>query len=201
MKTLKFLCIIIIVCFARTGARAQNIENKVSNDDWNNIITLLSNEKWVDAEKLSDKFLARYTDNDDSLAEPAILRYMNLRCVAARLSEHEYSKEKAMKKVEKFIGKTIITPPRPFYPKCIFNCLQLSENKKNLFSCSSNTDKTTIQIFETYIMADTNITKDTSALIDKKLRIGAIIKDIKTGGEMMPRFDITFGDAFIWDEE
>ena len=62
---------------------------------------------------------------------------------------------------------------------------------------------TVIQIFETYQMNDSIVIEKAKNgyYNNKKLRIGAKIKEIKAGGMVMPRLDILFEDAFIWEEE
>jgi uncharacterized protein Smg (DUF494 family) len=60
---------------------------------------------------------------------------------------------------------------------------------------------TVIQIFETYIPADTNLVKNTDSLENKQLRLAAFIKEIKAGGFAMLRLEIIFDRAFIWEEE
>jgi hypothetical protein len=201
MKTLKYFFLLTFLFLFQHQSYSQKNENKISEKEWDKIIQLLTKENWADAEKLSLKYLGKFSEKDDSLAEPAILRYMYIRCVAARLGEKEYSKEDAVKKTEPFIGKSIITPPKEFFKKCLFNCFQLSDDKKNFSSCASNTSMTVIQIFETYIPADTNLVKNTDSLENKQLRLAAFIKEIKAGGFAMLRLEIIFDRAFIWEEE
>ncbi len=171
----------------------------MADTDWDKIIELLANEKWAAAEKLSLNYLNQFDEKADSLAAPAILRYMYIRCIGAQLGEKEYSKEEAELKLRGFVGKTVLTPPKTFHQKCIFNCFQLSEDKDHFYSCSSNKAMTVIHIFETYIMNKPEILQHTDELEGENLRLGAIIKEIKTGGFTMPRLEITFQDAFIWD--
>jgi hypothetical protein len=178
---------------------SQNQE--ITNDEWSSLITLLTKEQWTKAEKLSLKYLNKFSEKDDSLADPAILRYMYFRCIAAKLGEKLYDKEEALKKTKNLIGKTIITPPKDYIQKGLFNCLSISEDSLHLFSCSSNDDMTIIQAFETYIMADSNIIikAKNGEYQNKKLRLGAKIKSIEAGGMMMPRLEAIFEETFIWD--
>ncbi|MCX6352930.1 MAG: hypothetical protein NTX03_13895 [Bacteroidetes bacterium] len=179
---------------------SQKNENKMSGGDWDKIIQLLTSEKWDDAEKTSLKFLNKFDKNDDSSSEPAILRYMYLSCVAAKVGEKIYSKEEGEKKAKKLIGKHIITPPREFNEKRIFNGFKLTEDKKSFWSCSSNNTMTIIRIFETYEMRDSNDTKNTFLLENKKIRLGATIKEVRSEGQTMPRLHITFENAFFWED-
>ena len=180
---------------------AQNRAEKISEKDWDTLIQLLTDEKWDSVENLSMQYLNRFDINDDSLADPAIVRYMYLRCIAARFSEKTYDEEQSLKKVEFLTGKTIITPPKEFYSKCEFNCLQLTEDQKNLRSCGSNNHNTIIQTFETYIMSDTNFVKTPDLIENKDFRLGGVIKSIKAGGVTMPRLEVIIEDAFVWEEE
>jgi hypothetical protein len=158
-------------------------------------------EKWSAAEKLCLKFLDRYTYADDSLAEPAILRYMYLRCVGAKLGDKVYSKEEALQKVNNQISRPILTPPKPFYSNGMFNCFTLADNNTDFFSCASNNSMTVIQIFETYTLDDPTLINDTASLEGKNIRMGAFVKEIKAEGYSMPRLEIIFDRAFIWAEE
>lgn len=172
----------------------------LSVNDWDKIVKLLSTEKWKDAEKLAIKYMEKVGD-DDSLADPAILRYMYLRCVAAQLGEKTYDKATALKKVEGMTGKSIITPPLLFNPDKMFNGLQLSEDSNSFFSCASNNSMTVIQEFEEYNFADTTVVDNTRPLLNKSLRIAGFIKSIEAEGMTMPRFRVVFENAFIWDEQ
>jgi hypothetical protein len=203
MKLLKSLLIFTVCCFVHYNIISQNSEEKISDTEWDNLINLLIKENWSGAEKLSAQYLKKFSAKDDSPAQPAIVRYMYLTSVAAQLGEKQYCKEKALKKTRDLVGKTIITPTKEFLPNGIFNCFSLSSDSTCFFSCSSNEDMTVIQMFEKYEMADSNtLTKALNSEYDnKKLRIGAVIKEINAGGYTMPRLELVFKDAFIWDEE
>lgn len=191
------LALLLFPCF--TGV-AQNRSNELTDQDWDKIIGYLSEEKWDKAENFTYKLLEKFSDND-SLADPAILRYMYLRCVAAQLGEKKYSKEAALKKVKDLVGKPIITPPLEFKTDRIFNGLQLAEDSLSWFSCASNNSMTVIQCFEYYSFEDKEIIKNSALYEGKKLRIGAYIKEIEAEGYTMPRFRVVFEKAFIWSEE
>ncbi len=203
MKIVKIILLLLLPLWVNWQLPAQTSEDKISDKEWDKLVDLLVKENWSGAEKLSLSYLNKFTEKDDSLAAPAIIRYMYLRCVAAKLGEKEYSKEQALAKTEKLVGTTIITPPKEFIPNGIFNCFSLNDDSTAFYSCSSNTDMTVIQIFERYEMIDTDCIRKAinSEYINKTLRIGAVIKEITAGGFMMPRLDITFKDAFIWEEE
>ena len=200
MKTLLFV-FVSIALFSPAVSFGQSNEDKLTDQDWDKVIQLLMDEKWNKAEQQCQQYLKRFGKNDDSLAEPAILRYMYLRCIGAQLGEKTYSKKTALEKVKKLIGRPIITPPKEFHTDCVFNCLQLSDNKQNLSSCGSNGTNTIIQTFETYIMADPDITKHPELLENRSFRLGGIIKSIDAGGFVMPRLDVLFEDTFFWSEE
>ena len=201
MKRLTHLLILLIFCFNFSSAFCQSTEDLITENDWNKIIGYLSKEDWTNAEKLSLNYIKRYPAKSDSIAAPAILRYMYLRCVGAKLGEKQYSKEEALQKVKNMIGKPIITPPKPYYNECTFNCFQLSEEKNSLYSCSSNQAMTVIQIFENFFMEDEAVIKNADSLLNKNLRLAGIIKDIKAEGYAMPRLRIEFEKSFIWDAE
>ena len=201
MKALKHYLLIVCFCIISINIYCQENKKEITGEEWDKLIQLLSTEKWSDAEKLSLKYLNKFNDKDDSLADPAIVRYMYIRCVAARLAEKEYSPEKALDKVKDFTGKTIVTPPRTFRTEGIFNFYKLTDDKKALFLCASNKEKITIQAFETFEMADTTLLNDVSDLEGKDLRLGAFIKSIKTGGVTMPHFEIVFENAFLWNDD
>jgi len=201
MKALKHYLLIVCFCIISINIYCQENKKEITGEEWGKLIQLLDNEKWSDAEKLSLKYLNKFNDKDDSLADPAIVRYMYIRCVAARLAEKEYSPEKALDKVKDFTGKTIVTPPRTFRTEGIFNFYKLTDDKKALFLCASNKEKITIQAFETFEMADTTLLNDVSDLEGKDLRLGAFIKSIKTGGVTMPHFEIVFENAFLWNDD
>jgi len=176
-------------------------QDSLSKKEWGKIVTLLSGEKWHDAEKLTGKYLKRFDHKNDSLADPAILRYMYLRCIAAQFGEKTYDKETALKKVDSLKGKSVITPPLIFNQKRMFNGLALSDDKKSFFSCASNNSMTIIQEFENYYFSDSTTVSRSESLTDKSLRIGCFIKSIDAEGFTMPRFKVVFENAFIWDEE
>lgn len=77
----------------------------------------------------------------------------------------------------------------------------MTEDNQNLSSCGSNNDNTIIQTFETYIMADPTIIKNRNLFENKDLRLGGYINSIKAEGFTMPRLEIVFDNAFIWEEE
>lgn len=196
-----FYVIILILSINICNLNAQN--QSVTDKEWNTLIQELQNEKWSSAEKLSLNYLKRFSENDDSTTAPAVLRYMYLRSVAAKLSEKQYSKEVTLKLVKKFTGKFIATPPKEFIPKGMFNCFTLNDDSTQLYSCSSNKNMTYIQIFEYYQMSHPEEIKSAKAgeFNHKNLRIIARIKEIKAGGMAMPRLDIVFSDSFIWEIE
>jgi hypothetical protein len=189
--------LLLFSCF--TGV-AQKSSYELTDQDWDNIIGYLSQEKWNKAESVTHKLLEKFSDTD-TLADPAILRYMYLRCVAAQLGEKKYSKETALKKVKGLVGKPIITPPLEFKTDRIFNGLQLAEDSLSWYSCASNNTMTVIQCFEYYSFEDSDIVKNSALYNGKKLRIGAYIKEIEAEGYSMPRFRVVFEKSFIWSEE
>ncbi len=199
MKRFKLFAITLL-CLINLSIYSQESKKEITGEEWDKLIQLLSADKWNDAEKLSLKYLNKFNDKDDSLADPAIVRYMYIRCVAAKLGNKVYDKDEAVKKVAKFIGKPIITPPRTFNQECMFNCLRLTEDKKCMYSCSSNDLHTVIHDFERYEMADTTFLDDVSAIEGKDIRIAAFVKTIDAGGYAMPRLEIVFETAFVWDE-
>jgi hypothetical protein len=187
----------LLFCLFLFGLPCAAQQQKVSDADWDVLIQTLTSEKWADAEKLSHKYLERFVASEDTLEQPSILRYMYLRCVAAQLGEKKYEKEEALEKTKSCIGKRIITVPKTFYEECMFNCFKLSDDKQAFFSCSTNINKTIIQIFETYELSDPEILKDTSPLFNKEIRIWATIAKITAEGFTMPRLNITFSGAQI----
>ena len=191
---------VVLVFFTCFSAFAQKKSSELSDADWDKIIEYLSQEKWDKAEKITLNYLDRFSD-EDSLADPAILRYMYLRCVAAQLGEKNYSKETALKKVKNLVGKPIITPPLEFNKDRLFNGLQLAEDSLGLYSCASNNDMTVIQCFEYYYFEDNDIIKNSVLYLGKNLRIGGYIKEITAEGYTMPRFRVIFEKSFIWSEE
>ena len=180
---------------------AQEEAGKVSDADWDKLIPHLQNEEWAKAEKICKDYLKRFTATDDSLAEPAILRYMYIKCVGARLGAKEYEKSKAEALVKDMVGKTIITPYRQFKEKCLFNCFNLSEEKDHLFATSSNNEATVIHCFEHYFLEEQDIIANPEGFEGKNLRIAGFVKSIAAGGSAMPRLDIEFEHCFIWDIE
>lgn len=197
----KIIVLGILFMFCPLVMLAQQKENHISEKEWDTLIELLKTEKWDKVEKVSKEYLKRFEKASDTLTDPAIVRYMYLRCVGAELGEKKITKEQSLKKVSNLIGKTIITPPRQFREKCVFNCLKLTEDNQNLSSCGSNNDNTIIQTFETYIMADPTVIKNISQLENKDLRLGGYIKSINAEGFTMPRLEVIFDNAFIWEEE
>jgi hypothetical protein len=201
MKTFKALLLTLFLSVLQISTYCQNNNPSVSNDEWNKLIEQLTNENWTKAEKLCLKYLDKFSEKNDTLDDAAIVRYMYLRCIGAKLGEKTYTKEQALKKMNKQIGKPIITPPKSFLMNGMFNCFKVAENNKDLFSCSSNNQMTIIQIFETYKLADTTIISNPSELEGKKIRVGGIIKIVEAGGMMMPRLDIIIEKAFVWNSE
>ena len=197
----KIIVLGIIFMFCPSVMLAQQKENHISEKEWDTLIELLKTEKWDKVEKVSKEYLKRFEKESDTLADPAIVRYMYLRCVGAELGEKKITKEQSLKKVSNLIGKAIITPPKQFREKCVFNCLKLTEDNQNLSSCGSNNDNTIIQTFETYIMADPTVIKNRNQFENKDLRLGGYIKTIKAEGFAMPRLEVVFDNAFIWEEE
>lgn len=201
MKTFKVLLLTLFLSVLHISSFCQSNNPSVSNDEWNKLIEQLTNENWTKAEKLCLKYLGKFSEKNDTLDDAAIVRYMYVRCIGAKLGEKAYTKEQALKKLNKQIGKPIITPPKSFLANGMFNCFKVAENNKDLFSCSSNNQMTIIQIFETYELADTTIISNPTELEGKKIRVGGIIKIVEAGGMMMPRLDIIFEKAFVWYSE
>ncbi|MEI6852177.1 MAG: hypothetical protein WCL06_05010 [Bacteroidota bacterium] len=203
MKIIRSILIFVLFSMVHYQLVSQTSEDKISDKEWDKLVDLLVKENWSGAEKLSLSYLNKFDEKDDSLAAPAIIRYMYVRCVAAKLGEKEYSKEQALAKTEKLVGTTIITPPKEFIPNGLFNCFSLNHDSTQFYSCSSNESMTVIQIFERYEMLDSDCIRKAinNEYNNKTLRIGAVIKEITAGGYMMPRLEIIFKDAFIWEEE
>lgn len=196
MKKLTILCLALICYFTGLSQPASYV---LSEKDWTGLISLLNHEKWPAAEKRSAKLLGKC--KNDSLADPAILRYMYIRCVAAQLGENKYSKSVALQKVNPLIGQTVLTPPREFNPKRMFNGFKLSEEHNSFMTCSSNREMTTIQSFEYFFFADPEVVEASERYTGKNLRIGAFIRSIEANGDTMPRLDIVFENAFVWEED
>lgn len=191
-----FLSCILLVLFGEVKAQENAFD--LSKKNWDDLVVLLSGEKWKAAEKACLKYLKKFPDDNDSLTSPAILRYMYYRCVAAQLGEKTYSKDVAINKVKPLIGKTIITPNFSFNAQRMFNGLKLTEDEKGFYSCASNNSMTIIQAFETYYFSDTSIVENTSDLKDKTFRIFGTINSIEVQGFTMPRFEVVFDQAYIW---
>ena len=196
---MKKLALFIIALIGYVGVYSQQAEYHLSQKDWNDIIVVLTAEKWGEAEKLSAKFMKKF--NDDNSDDAAILRYMYIRSVSAQLGDHKYSKAAALKKVNGMVGKLMITPPREFNPKRMFNGLKVSEDGDSFITCSSNSDMTVIHCFEYYFFKDPSIVKSPENYTGKSLRLAAYIKSIDAAGDSMPRFEINLENAFIWDEK
>lgn len=204
LYALKLLYIFMIaILLFPNQAFAQDEEILLSEDDWNTLIPYLANEKWEEAEKITLKYLDRYkkVQNTENNAQVAILRYMYIKCVGALLGDKKYNKEEVINKLEGFEGKTVITPFRTFNSKCMFNCVKLSDDGDSFFSTSSNNIATVIHTFETYQMEDKEVLKDVEKLEKKSIRLGGFIKTIKAEGFTMPRLEITFEKAFIWEKD
>lgn len=199
MQLLKNVLIFSLLCFSSLTIAAQDEADKMPEKDWETLIMHLQNEEWAAAETFTEICLKRFTPGEDSLATPAILRYMYFRCIGARLGAKEYDKEEAEKKTKDLIGKPMITPEKPFYKECLFNCFHLTDDKKNFYSCASNNEMTIIHAFETYILGDPEILESIDELEGKSIRLAGIVSEIKAGGFAMPRLDVTFDGVFIWE--
>lgn len=201
MTQIKNTFVLIFLFCGGVSLYAQQTRNKISEKEWDKVIAYLDAEKWEKAENTCGQYLKKFKDDQDTSNEVSTVRYMYLFCVGARLGAKEYSKETALSKVNDLKGKTILTPPREFREKGLFNCFQLSENKKDLYCCGSNKSMTIIHTFEIYKMKDTASVKDASLYQNKVYRVKARVQKIEAGGFTMPRLELVFEGTVLREQE
>lgn len=181
--------------------------------DWEALIPHLEAEEWDEAEKLTEGFLKRFDGGMEMSDEAGIVRYMYLASIAAQVGDKEVSKEDALKKLKGFEGKNVITPFIMYKKDGMFNYFQMveegeideegneGEKKKQWLHCLSNSSATVIQMFDRFEMADPALLEEEvlERLEGKALRVTAKIKEIKADGYTMPRLQVQYTDADIWD--
>lgn len=179
------------------GATAANAQYKIPEADWDKLAASLSKENWKSAEQISLGYLGRFKPKQDTTTEAAIVRYMYLRSVAARLAAKEYTPAVALAKVKGFTGKQVITPSLNFKAAGMFNFIKVSDDKKALFLCAANEAATQIHSFETYYLQDSTMMEQVSELEGQNIRLMGTIKTIKTGGMAMPHFEIALKNTEV----
>ena len=190
---LLFFAFLLVISVSETKAQ-------LTEADWNSIIPLLRAEDWPKAEKMSAQPLKKIKPKEDTMYDASNLRYMYLVSVAGELGHKDIDQKEALKKVKHLVGKRIITPGRKYDSKCIFNCWKV-DSTGVFFCCRANDIGTELQIFETFEMNDTTFFADRAMLEQRNFRIMATIKEIKTGGQTFPHFEIRFTDALLGSDD
>ena len=180
-------------------AVAAHAQDKVSDKDFGALIEPLSKENWKSAETISLSYLGRFKGKEDTADQAAILRYMYIRCVGARLAAKQYTPAVALAKVKRYTGKKIITPVLQYKSHGVFNLITLNDDSTALFLCGANIAGTQIQTFEHYTLNDTAALAHVGELEGHNIRMFARIKTITTAGVTMPRFEIALDNTDIYD--
>ncbi len=196
------LRLLIAVIFCCSIVNTTSAQSKITEPEWNKLTKALSEEHWKEAEPIAANYLARFKGQEDTLNAAAIIRYMYLRCVAARLANKEYTPTAALTKVKKLYGKDVISPVLKFKQDGIFNFIKIGEDKQSLFLCGANDAATQIHTFETYnVSEDTTLTNRLPNLEGHYVRLLGTIKEIKNGGVAMPHLEILLINTLISVEE
>lgn len=195
-----FSCIMLfMMCF--TNVFGQSTETVLTDAEWGKLFPHLEKEEWAEVEKLTFDYLNKFKAENEDSDEAAIVRYMYLSSVGGRLGDRDIDKEEAIKKVEGLKGKHIITPGRSFRKDGMFNFFRYNEESKRWSKCFSNLDRTTIYAFEYFSMTDSEtLNADFMARVEGKIiRLKGKVNDITAQGSAMPRLQINYSEAEIWD--
>lgn len=119
MKPFFSFVMLFMMCF--TNVYAQEEQSVLTDAEWEKLFPYLDKEDWKEVEKLTSGYLKKFTGDNENGDEAAIVRYMYLSGIGGQLGDKVISKDEALKKVNVLIGKNIITPPRTFRDKGMFN--------------------------------------------------------------------------------
>lgn len=182
---------------------AQEEKPVLTEADWGRIVPFLEKEEWAGAEKIAKELFKKFTKETDESLDAQAVRYIYLCTVAGQVGDKVITKEEGVKRANLIKGKTVVTAYCVFKPKGMFNLFSFSEENKGWNKCFSNNRATTIYMFEHYDMDDKELLKEPvySRLEGKEMRLKAVVKEITAGGFAMPRLDVNFTSADIYDTE
>ena len=148
----QIILIIFLLTLTTVSALAQETKSseKLTDRQWQDLLTAVGSEDWNSAYDLSLKYL-KFLKDDDEAASIANLRYIYLYAAAGKVSEGNMSFEELEKSVKNFVGKKVVLPYHPITQKCqsAMNFVCASDGAKNkVFIIATNKTGTTIHSFE-----------------------------------------------------
>ncbi len=205
MKTFKTLSAALILGLSLTS-HAQDSKpdfpdwrNQINKQEWAQMIDLLQNEKWQDADKMVTECLNRISPLKNLNSDASILRYMLITSVAGELSNGIIDNTEALKRLKGLEGQEIITPTLTFKSKGILNVLMISDNGKSWMKDTTNTEANTMMLSEIFEVATPDMLNNTTRFNNKQFRLKAVIKNIKADRNNKKYLTIDYTDTDIWD--
>ena len=140
--------ILLLLSLVAISVSSQQSTPSVTDKDWQELLTAISNEDWNVSVDLSSKYLKQMKSNDERLKR---LRYIYLYAAAGKVSAGNMSFDDLGESVKEFIGKEVVLPYRPITADCRgalnFICGS-KESKDKLMIAATNKTGTTIHAFE-----------------------------------------------------
>lgn len=149
----RFILTVTVLCilFGSTFAQKASPTDLISEKQWSELFSSLSDENWDRAFALSGEYIKLLKD-DDNAESIANLRYMLLFSAAGRVSEKKMGYDDLEKIAKVLVGKKLAFPFHPIEASCNgrqFNSICPTDKGKNkVMTASSNRLATTIFAFE-----------------------------------------------------
>ena len=142
------LTLFLLLC--STTASSQNIQttDKLSDEQWLELETLLVKEDWVKSADLAAKHLKEMKNGEER--EVGLLRYMFIFASAGKVTTGKMSYEGLEKAMKALVGKTVCLPPLALTTNCMPPANKICANKgesDELFSAATNRAGTNIHAF------------------------------------------------------